>query len=715
MYQSRKFSQQKIKDADEKYLNDFSNGSTSSKESNISVNVWKLVSKVKLVEKQTETMKMAADVEINFLDNQISELSKHSDFPSSTLVAIIDQLQSSSSENGESMLNNQVMEEHLPLNSNVEGEHSFAGENRRIDDNVEGEQHDNETVEGEQNMSTNNHDEICHDLYDNVSVTVSENDELLEDASLDFDLAYPPMDKRLFVAYYHDESYWFMFAVLGSGVLLAKPDEGSSKKYHRSKKGDKSTAEQTVNEPVVKKSSKKQPEVMVQVSKDVTKAFETKVVEPVIEIVPSKSSVLKRLKMKARGSRKSLERFLSFSPSVTCKPHVTRKGVIIREVQAPVSPSSKKRIATDMAKKISMKIKRRKLVLQKTSVIPPEVSLTKSSHEEVRISDIITHVSDTDVNVTMGEGDSTKQPPMITQGIIETSSVNTLVSVPPFIIPTIPVSSSPTFDHIINQPITSLFSSQSTDPLKSVGDTETDDGGFGGTFDDLEFDPEEEDTPNHMLMFGKHVTAGFYQQFKILNKKLNSILQSQADVGGRNFVSSIEVDVMLKAQEARLLNNFTGLFQDSESRIHEKVDFNDKNNELRVKSQSSTFNEELKDLKHVSKQRHVLFVQDVKKVREDVNLKIQEVCEDMSKEIAIVQRDYASLNQNMDIIAEAVTNFVKLYEALCPHIAQMATHEVKSLNEITTLLNDLKALISKPGSSPLTKPEFLSQKFLLFE
>lgn len=65
----------------------------------------------------------------------------------------------------------------------------------------------------------------------------------------------------------------------------------------------------------------------------------------------------------------------------------------------------------------------------------------------------------------MGEGHSTK-----------------IVSLSPFIIPTIPVSSSPNFDQIINQPITSLFSSQSNDPPKSFNDTETDDGGFGGTF-----------------------------------------------------------------------------------------------------------------------------------------------------------------------------------------------------------------------------------------
>lgn len=48
----------------------------------------------------------------------------------------------------------------------------------------------------------------------------------------------------------------------------------------------------------------------------------------------------------------------------------------------------------------------------------------------------------------------------------------------------------------------------------------------------------------------------------------------------------------------------------------------DKNNELRVNAQSDTFNGELKELKIVAKEQHVLFVQDVKTVREGFNRKL---------------------------------------------------------------------------------------------
>lgn len=106
---------------------------------------------------------------------------------------------------------------------------------------------------------------------------------------------------------------------------------------------------------------------------------------------------------------------------------------------------------------------------------------------------------------------------------------------------------------------------------------------------------------------------------------------------------------------------------------------------------------EVTKFKRMAKERHVLFVQDVKKVREDVNFKIQELREDTVKEIAVAQQDYA-LNQQVDIIADVVTKFVKLYEMLSPQITQLSTQESQSLAEITSKLKYLKALMLKSTS-----------------
>ncbi|CAI9290482.1 unnamed protein product [Lactuca saligna] len=162
-----------------------------------------------------------------------------------------------------------------------------------------------------------------------------------------------------------------------------------------------------------------------------------------------------------------------------------------------------KRRAEDMAKHLSKKkkTKKRKFVIltessedeevietpeatpiiepsspKKTTVIPLGVSSAKSFHEEARTSDIPTHISDTDVNVTMGEGDLHKEAPKSVHGTpvilpIETIT-STSISLPPHIIPNTSSTDSPTFENIINQPFTTIFSSQSTNPPQPMEESE---------------------------------------------------------------------------------------------------------------------------------------------------------------------------------------------------------------------------------------------------
>ncbi|CAI9285075.1 unnamed protein product [Lactuca saligna] len=284
------------------------------------------------------------------------------------------------------------------------------------------------------------------------------------------------------------------------------------------------------------------------------------------------------------------------------------------------------------------------------TTVPLEIVVTKLVSEEVPISNIVANISDTGAHVSVSVVQTSQgtHTPAYFEPI-----TSTFVSLPRFLQHILTATTSPTFNQILQQPITTLLQSQSTDPPKTNFDDETVRGGFRGTYDELQFDMDEEDIPDHI----------------------------------------IEVDVMLKAQEARLLNTFSTLLGASESRTLQKVDCNDKNNELRIKSISSVFNEEVRDLRRVAKERQVLFVLDVKK-------------------------DYASLNQKMDIIIDGVTKFVKLNEALSPQISQLSADESKNFMEITMLLNELNVIISKAGSSPgstLIILEFLSQKFLLFE
>ncbi|CAI9299445.1 unnamed protein product [Lactuca saligna] len=236
----------------------------------------------------------------------------------------------------------------------------------------------------------------------------------------------------------------------------------------------------------------------------------------------------------------------SSGTNVVCKPQVSHQGVIFWKIPTPSSPSSKKRMAVDMDKHISKK--KCKLILSSDStadeieVIPetpeavlisesskadtlvtqqPEVLIAKTITMEARTLDIPVNISDMDTNVIMGEDTSNNAAKGNTLNVVSES----LISFPSQITPIIPTSTtdSPTFTHIISHPFTTLFSSQSTDPPTTTSplkdsflETENESEGFGGTFENFEFDEEETDFPDQMLMMLK--------QFKILNTKLNSII-----------------------------------------------------------------------------------------------------------------------------------------------------------------------------------------------
>lgn len=91
-------------------------------------------------------------------------------------------------------------------------------------------------------------------------------------------------------------------------------------------------------------------------------------------------------------------------------------------------------------------------------------------------------------------------------------------------------------------------------------------------------------------------------------------------------------------------------------------------------------------MKFVARERHVLFVNDVKTVRENVNLKNEELREEMAKKIVALNHNYSSLHTKIDIIVFAVTKFVEWYNSLLPKVDKMATDEIISFGNIEKVL-----------------------------
>ncbi|CAI9292929.1 unnamed protein product [Lactuca saligna] len=131
---------------------------------------------------------------------------------------------------------------------------------------------------------------------------------------------------------------------------------------------------------------------------------------------------------------------------------------------------------------------------------------------------------------------------------IVTTTIKTFVVTPPQ--PTSPpptsvtppsstTTFSPTFVGVIQEPIATLFSSQSTEPEKTITEAEADDDDVMVSFVELQFNLDEDDILDDLIMSGK--------QFKILNSKMNSILHFLADTGDKNSTCGVEVEYLLKS------------------------------------------------------------------------------------------------------------------------------------------------------------------------
>ncbi|CAI9262823.1 unnamed protein product [Lactuca saligna] len=186
---------------------------------------------------------------------------------------------------------------------------------------------------------------------------------------------------------------WILLATEETRSKRTKNTEtGSSKKQVKESKSTKIPKKKpiTIEEPVTHKLL-------------VADTTLTKLVGPETqqkEIIPSRTGVFRRIKMKSKHNS------ISPNTNVVRKPQVTHQGILFREIPALVSPSSKKQRAKDMAKHISKKKKKTSTViistestdnedewiletptanLQKdtsttsqTAVIPPEDSVAKS-------------------------------------------------------------------------------------------------------------------------------------------------------------------------------------------------------------------------------------------------------------------------------------------------------------------------------------------------
>lgn len=86
----------------------------------------------------------------------------------------------------------------------------------------------------------------------------------------------------------------------------------------------------------------------------------------------------------------------------------------------------------------------------------------------------------------------------------------------------------------------------------------------------------------------------------------------------------------------------------------------------------------MKDFRAVAKEKHILLVEAIKRVQEVVNLKLEEICFEMAKEVVKLDNDYSTLNMKVDIVVAAITKLVELYKSLLTKIDTNSDDDSKS-------------------------------------
>ncbi|CAI9266517.1 unnamed protein product [Lactuca saligna] len=113
-----------------------------------------------------------------------------------------------------------------------------------------------------------------------------------------------------------------------------------------------------------------------------------------------------------------------------------------------------------------------------------------------------------------------------------------------------------------------------------------------------------------MIMSGKH--------FKILNFKLNNLFQIPADTGGRKFLFGVEMEYLLKSQDNCLCTLVECIKEKQVEWLY---------------AHSKNFEYEIQKLRDVAKERHDVFIEQVTKMKESVDLQGAELKSEMAKKV----------------------------------------------------------------------------------
>ncbi|CAH1453479.1 unnamed protein product [Lactuca virosa] len=108
-----------------------------------------------------------------------------------------------------------------------------------------------------------------------------------------------------------------------------------------------------------------------------------------------------------------------------------------------------------------------------------------------------------------------------------------------------------------------------------------------------------------------------------------------------------------------------------------------------------SFEYEFKKFLDVAKECHDLFIEQVKKVKEYVDLQVVALKSEMVKEVEKMEKNYTVLHNKIDVVADAIAKLVEFNTAYLTKLEANSEQDSKVFTKLEEFLSSIQESISK--------------------
>ncbi|CAI9286646.1 unnamed protein product [Lactuca saligna] len=121
----------------------------------------------------------------------------------------------------------------------------------------------------------------------------------------------------------------------------------------------------------------------------------------------------------------------------------------------------------------------------------------------------------------------------------------------------------------------------------------------------------------------------------------------------------------------------------------------EKQHEERLKNHAQSFEYEVTKIHDVAKEYYAIFVEQVKKVEEFVNLKVDKLKSKMPKKVDKLKKNYSTLHGMVNVIVDMITKLVVYHNSFSPKLDTNTDQDLKVFKKLEEFLESLKEYVLK--------------------